>query len=646
MFRIGCVANNLPLCERLREIAQRAGDVVEIRVAALAGAIPAVRELVRLGVEGVAATPATAEMLSGRFEIPVVAIYPSALDLLRALQQAAEVGARCGVSLYRGRPEGVEELGRAAGLKEIRKVSYADDQDLRHGLERAIEAGVEVLVGGATTQAVAELAGRRSVMIAYGEEGLTATLDAVRALVRLRRAERQKAEELRAVLELSQDGVVVVDDRGAVVLCNEAATSILGIDRETALGRHLAALIPELGLGDVLKSGHPELDRIVTVNGIRVVASCVPIQSGRGSEGVAISLKELARIQSIEDRVRKETASRRGFVARFGLDDVVANSLRMRMVVAKARRYAETDSTILIRGESGTGKELLAQGIHRASPRRDHPFVAVNCQALPDSLLESELFGYEEGAFTGARRGGKPGLFEMAHGGTVFLDEVAGISLNVQARLLRVLQTHETMRVGGDRVVSVDVRVIAASNQSLAELVRAGQFRVDLLYRLNVLLLELPPLRERVDDLPELVARLLERFCGRYRRPQVELSVRLMRGLAEYSWPGNVRQLENILERHVLLQGSQPMTDDEVLGELQKELIVKLTGGRDDATGGDAAEPLGRQLARLERQIIFRTLEASGFDRREAARRLGISLRTFWRKLDLEGGEDRPRRRR
>ena len=642
MFRIGCVANNHPLCARLREVAARAGDAVEARVTALEDAVPAVRALLDAGVEGLIATPATAGLLAGRFGVPVVAIYPSTLDVLRALKLAAELGARVSVSLYRGHPEGVEELGHTVGLKEVRPVSYVDDQDLRHGLGEAIAAGVEVLVGGATTQAVAERVGRRAIMIGYGEEGLEATLEAIRSLVRLRRAERQKAETLHAVLDLSQEGVVVVDDHGAIVLANAAAAAILGVPREAILGRHLAALMPDLGLGDVLRSGRPEVDRISTVNGIRVVASCLPIPGAAGTPGAAISLKELARIQSIEDRVRKETAGHRGFVARFTLEDIAARSVPMRTVVTKARRYAETDSTVLIRGESGTGKELLAQGIHRASPRRDQPFVAVNCQALPDSLLESELFGYEEGAFTGARRGGKPGLFEMAHRGTIFLDEVAGISLGVQARLLRVLQTHEAMRVGGDRIVSVDVRVIAASNQSLAELVRARQFRIDLFYRLNVLLLELPPLRERQEDFPELVARLLGRFTTRYGRPRTELSPRLMRGLMAYAWPGNVRQLENILERYVLLRASQPMSDEAVLAELHKELMDKSAGPGAPAITSEPAGTLGRQLAQLERQIIFRTLEAAGFDRRAAARHLGISVRTFWRKLNLdreEGGD-------
>jgi transcriptional regulator with PAS, ATPase and Fis domain len=641
MFRFGCIANNHLLGERLREVAQRSGDAVEVRVAALARAVPAAGELLGRGVEGLVATPGTAEILAGRFDVPVVAVYPSTLDLLRALQQAATLGARCSVSLYRGRPEGVDELGRAAGLREVRCVPYVNDEDLRHGLAQAIALGADVLVGGATTQAVASEAGRRAVMVAYGDEGLGATLDTVRALVRLRRAERQNAEELRAVLELSPDGVVVVDGRGAIVLCNGAAAAALGVTPAAALGRHLAALMPEIGLGEALRTGLPEVDRISTVNGIRVVTSCQPFRGPGGTQGAAISIKELARIQSIEDRVRRETASHRGFVARFTLDDIVAESPRMRAAVTKARHYAETDSTVLIRGESGTGKELVAQGIHRAGPRRERPFVAVNCQALPDSLLESELFGYEEGAFTGARRGGKPGLFEMAHGGTIFLDEVGGISPGVQARLLRVLQSRETMRVGGDRIVSVDVRIIAASNERLSELVRQGRFRMDLLYRLNVLLLDLPPLRERREDLPELVRHLLARFCARYGRPPVSLSARLLSGLLAYPWPGNVRQLENILERYVLLRAARPMADQEVLAELERELVW--TPGDAAPAGGGPPPPLGRQLADLERQIIFRTLEASGFDRREAARRLGISVRTFWRKL--ERAEDERRRR-
>ncbi len=641
MFRLGYIANNTPLGASLRDLATKAGDTLAVRICLPEGAVPAAEDLLREGVEGLVATPGTAEIIERRFDVPVVAVYPSMLDMLRALRRARELGCRCGVGLFRGRPEGVEELGRVIGLDEVRPIAYVDDRDLRYGLAEAVEAGVDVLVGGATTQGFAQHSGRRSVMIAYGREGLESTLDQARVLIRLRRAEQRKAEELRAVVELSQDGAVVVDGAGRVVLCNAAAAAVLGQSRGAVLGQDLTALAHDLGLAEALASGRPEVDRLVVINEIRIVASCLPIQGESGTHGAAINLKEVARIQSIEDRVRKETANRRGFVARYSLADLVARSRVMRGVVERARQYAQTDSTVLIRGDSGTGKELLAHGIHRASPRREQPFVAVNCLALPDTLLETELFGYEEGAFTGARRGGKPGLFEMAHGGTIFLDEVAGVSPNVQARLLRVLQTHEVMRVGGDRILSVDVRVIAASNRSLSELVRAGQFRADLLYRLNVLRLELPPLRERLDDLPELIAQLLARFCTRYDRPRLELSQRVMDGFGRYPWPGNVRQLEHLLERYVLLHGAHAMSDEEVLAELHRELILpgSTPPGPQGAPANGDGQYLARQLEQVERQIIFRTLEACGFDRQEAARRLGISVRTFWRKLALEDGE-------
>ncbi len=650
MFRFGYIANNTPLGASLRDLAVKAGDALEVRICLPEKALGAAEELLKEGVEGLIATPATAELIERRFDVPVVAVYPSMLDLLRALGRAKDLGRRCGVGLFGGRPEGVEELGLVLGLEEVRPIPYVDDRDLRYGLAGAVEAGVDVLVGGATTQAFAQHAGRPSVMVAYGREGLEATLDLARALIRLRRGEQRKAEELRAVVELSQDGAIVVDGGGRVVLCNDAAAAMLGQPRDAVLGGDLAALAPDLGLREALQSGEPEVDRLVGVNDIRVVASCLPIRGDGGVQGAAVNLKEVARIQSIEDRVRKETANRRGFVARYTLSDLVARSRAMRGVVERARQYAQTDSTVLIRGESGTGKELLAQGIHRASPRRDQPFVAVSCLALPETLLESELFGYEEGAFTGARRGGKPGLFEMAHGGTIFLDEVAGVSPNVQARLLRVLQTREAMRVGGDRILTVDVRVIAASNQSLSALARQGQIRADLVYRLNVLRLELPPLRERPDDIPELIAQLLARFCAKYNRPRLELSPRLMEGFARYPWPGNVRQLEHLLERYVLLHGAHAMSDEEVMAELSRELILPAcTTPESEAAPVDAdGQYLARQLDQVERRIIFRTLEACGFDRNEAARRLGISVRTFWRKLALDDGDEaappRPRR--
>jgi propionate catabolism operon transcriptional regulator len=334
----------------------------------------------------------------------------------------------------------------------------------------------------------------------------------------------------------------------------------------------------------------------------------------------------------------------------------------MTHVRALARRYAQTDSTVLVHGESGTGKELLAQGIHNASRRRDYPFVAINCAAFPETLLESELFGYEDGAFSGARRGGKAGLFETAHNGTIFLDEIGEMPMPLQTRLLRVLQEREVLRLGATEPVPCDVRVIAATHRDLRQQVGAGLFREDLYYRLNILRMVLPPLRERMDDLPRLTPLFLERALARAgARMSVDaLQATLLPLLATYRWPGNVRELENLLER-IAVVCADVVDAREISRARLVDIAPELGGmpvahaapaspaapaesgdaGRTGlASNGDAAPLTGRARRAAEELARIRTtLAACGGDRTAACEALGISRSTLWRKLrDTPGG--------
>jgi transcriptional regulator with PAS, ATPase and Fis domain len=317
-----------------------------------------------------------------------------------------------------------------------------------------------------------------------------------------------------------------------------------------------------------------------------------------------------------------------GLVARYTFTDLVGTSCSFRQAVARGRQFAQTDLTVLIAGESGTGKELFAHAVHRGSRRAEGPFVALNCAAVPESLLESELFGYDEGAFTGARKGGKPGLFEMAHGGTIFLDEIGELGIKLQARLLRVLQQREVMRVGGERVISVDVRVVAATNRNLARQVAEGRFRDDLYYRLNVLTVVLPPLRERREDIPILGRQILAESC-RLTGVAAPLPDACLRILQEHSWPGNVRELENFLHKYaVLCQGAPDPV--RIMSELMNEATLSLQSlsGQELSINVDIGT-----LEEMENQILVHLDRSSGMDRAELARFLGISRTTLWKRL-------------
>ena len=338
----------------------------------------------------------------------------------------------------------------------------------------------------------------------------------------------------------------------------------------------------------------------------------------------AVSLRRAAleeRNRLMQENIRLKQALQ----DRFHPANIVGNSRAMQEVYELIKIVSQTDTTVLIRGESGTGKELVAQAIHYNSRRADGPLVKVNCAALPESVIESELFGHEKGAFTGAHTTRK-GRFELASGGTIFLDEIGDLSPATQIRLLRVLQEREFERVGGTETIKVDVRVIAATNADLEARVSRGLFRKDLYFRLNVVPIHLPPLRERREDIPLLVYTFIRRFAERNRKDVQEITPEALQRLMAYHWPGNVRELENCIERMVVVANKRVLD----VGDIPPEILP-------EATGPTANFPVGLTMKQIEEQAIRQTLAATGGNRKEAARILGIGLRTLHRKIEQYG---------
>src|SRR3954470_17141206 len=350
-----------------------------------------------------------------------------------------------------------------------------------------------------------------------------------------------------------------------------------------------------------------------------------------------INLEELSLvIKRAIDSTRKEKEIddlRRRLDQKFGLDSIVGQSKQMRDVYAKIQRAAPVDSTVLILGESGTGKELVAQGLHHNSNRKKGPFVAVNCAAVPATLVESELFGHVRGAFTGAtdRRMGR---FEQADGGTLFIDEIGDFELGLQAKLLRVLETFQVTPVGGHEDRKVNVRVLAATSRNIVQMVKEGTFREDLYYRLNVITINLPPLRERADDIPILCDHFLRDICDQKHTPRKRISPEVMRRFVSYRWPGNVRELRNTLESMMVLAEGELLTENDLPERITMEAVPQVASG---------AIPSGLTMEQLERLAITKTLQECSGNRTHAAARLGISVRTLQRKLrqyEMDGGHD------
>lgn len=424
---------------------------------------------------------------------------------------------------------------------------------------------------------------------------------------------------VQAILDASHDGIIAIDREFTITLVNKNAIEILGLPNHI-VGEKITRYIPNSDMLRIVSTGKKELGDIATVLDRQIIINRLPIVIDGEIVGAVSTFKEITDIQKLELRIRKQSIES-GLEAKYRLEDIVGNSSAIREAKELAETFAKTDATVLILGESGTGKELFAQGIHLSSPRAAGPFVAVNCAALPENLLESELFGYEEGAFTGARKGGKPGLFELAHGGTIFLDEIGEMSLPIQALLLRVLQEKKVRRLAGEKVVPVDVRIVAATNRNLEQLIEEKEFRSDLYYRLNVLTLELPPLRNRLEDIPALTESIVAELCEKGTKRITVIDDAIYHRFQRYAWPGNVRELRNAVERMVLLSKENRL-DQAHLSFFDRKWS-KLS---EEFSGED-------KWIDVERSLIAATLKKTQGNKLEAANVLGMDRTTLWRKM-------------
>lgn len=453
---------------------------------------------------------------------------------------------------------------------------------------------------------------------------VVAAVGSIENELRLQRASGQLFAAYRysnILLENMSDGLISVDNRGVITEINARGAEILGVNPGRVKGQPLAQIAGEHSvLLQFLREGGEEREQLIVVGHagrkVRVAASLL-----RDEDGLVIGA--VATMHEISHRASAARPLALVPVATT-CEEIVGSSAVMQRLRERMRVAAASASTVLLEGESGTGKELAARAIHAGGRRRHAPFVALNCAALPETLIESELFGYEEGSFTGARRGGQPGKFELAHGGTLFLDEVGDMPLSAQSKLLRALQERSVIRLGSRIEREVDIRIIAATLRDLRQEVREGRFRQDLYYRLDVLRLDLPPLRAHLEDLPTLVEQLAERIARRLEVEVKPLGDGVLERLAAYDWPGNVRELENAIERAINLAADAPRI--EVAHFELRPALVDEAELRDDMSA-----PLS--LVQMEREMIHRALAHFHGNIQQAATSLGISRNTLYRKL-------------
>jgi propionate catabolism operon transcriptional regulator len=626
--------------DQARAVADRMHMKLTLVLAGLDDAIPRGHALQKEGAEVVVSRRGTARLLRTELSIPVLALPGNSIDMFRAIKEASRISKRILVSTFRGDRRDIALLEEMFGAQLLR-ASYKDTQSLEQAIIMAKNCGCGVAVGGGVTRRLAQRHGLGSVILNSSDEAVASTLEDAKSVAQSRREERERNERYRTILDAVSEGILAVDSQGQITTINRAAKAFLKIPDGKNAGFDISRYLPNPAIQEVLRTGKPVINNMVKLGREQFIENSVPVLAGEEAIGVVSTFTDVSMVMRAENEVRRAFTKR--LTAKYRLEDYCHQSQTVADMLNKVRLYAACDSTVLITGETGTGKEIIAHGIHQASKRRRGPFVSINCSALPDQLLESELFGYEEGAFTGSRRGGKPGLFELSHQGTLFLDEIGSTPMSVQTRLLRVLQEREVMRIGGDRVIPVDVRVVAATNQRLSAEVKAGRLREDLYFRLNVLSVTLPPLRDRPEDIPCLVRRLIRRASTQYDRAPFDIPPAFLDRLGSLPWQGNVRQLEHFIERLVLLCASEfsPHVFEELHDELlsySKECMESTAPVRPVEASGRAspAAPLP-PLESLTRAQVEQALAAAGHSRNAAAKALGVSRTTLWRRMRQMG---------
>ncbi|WP_226618347.1 sigma 54-interacting transcriptional regulator [Cytobacillus firmus] len=440
---------------------------------------------------------------------------------------------------------------------------------------------------------------------------------------------------LQAIIQSSEEAISVVDENGKGILINPAYSKLTGLEEEKVIGKPATADISEgesvhmkvlqtrrAMRGVAMRVGPKRKDVIVNVAPVIVDGKL------KGSVGV---IHDVSEIQNLNRELNRARQIIRTLEAKYSFEDIIGTSEEMTIAIEQARLGAKTPATVLLRGESGTGKELFAHAIHNASDRKYNKFIRVNCAALSESLLESELFGYEEGAFSGAKRGGKRGLFEEADKGSIFLDEIGELTANTQAKLLRVLQEHEITRVGGTKPITIDVRIIAATNVNLEKGIADGTFREDLYYRLNRMPIHIPSLRRRKEDIPLLCSRLIQKINQEYGRNVEGVTEEAVDKLMAYNWPGNVRELDNILGRAIIFMNySETKIEERHIPDL---------GANNPSPNIEASEEaqnksLTQMIEQYEARVIRQTLQKLDGNKTKTAKMLGLSVRNLYYKLE------------
>lgn len=568
-------------------------------------------------------------------DVPVLEIPITGYDVLRAILKAKKLYGLEKILVIVSSTHNHDEkvLSRMMGA-EISVLEETEHAKIADAVEKAKAQGYKTIIGGYSAVSSAEKIGLNGLTIETGDE---AVVQIMREAVRMKETilkERERRKIYETITQTSKEGILYVNSKGVVELANKKILQMIYTDRRSVHGKSISSVYPFFSeiYCSVMKTGQPLYNELQEIQNTEMSVDYTPVIVGKKPAGIVITCQSVKTIQQRESQIRKKL-SEKGLVANYTFSDVIRKSELMEKTITLSQKYAHVSSNILIVGETGTGKELMAQSIHNASERRNGPFVAVNCAAFPENLLESELFGYVDGAFTGSRKGGKMGVFEQAHHGTLFLDEISEIPINFQGKLLRVLQERQVRRIGDDKVIDVDTRIIVATNRNLRQMVQNKEFRQDLLYRLDVLKVYLPPLRERKEDILPLFYHFLKKYNNRFGKDIEGCTEQAEQMLTEYNFEGNIRELRNIAERIVVACEDKQIDEKIMRGVLYPEDIYFIENPVVKDEAPEAADAEIFSSTKMEKEQIVEMLRLTGGRKKEAAERLGIDRTTLWRKM-------------
>ncbi|WP_312561842.1 sigma 54-interacting transcriptional regulator [Anaerospora sp.] len=625
--KIGIISPSSTLTQLIRKKIEERGLAFAIRQASQEDALDAAKELIAKGISVIISRGNTARVLRSRLNIPIVDVQHTFFDCYSSYQKARRISDK------------IAFLATSEGYMNILTKSkpFLTDalvfpinpllgtEATEKKLDELAALGIEVAIGGLSLEKAVMKRNIQYIMTTADQDAIQDAIHAALHFLKIEEEKIRKGLELqsryeltRAILNCVSEGIISIDHKGIVTNMNAEVNRYFETLR---YGQPIDSVIKKSYFSDVLTKGEPIRGALLSTGKHSLIISIDPIKLDQNVIGAVMTLQKQTEIQNIEHKMRRVLAQKHSADKTFA--DIVGSSPAIQAAKKLALKFAAVDSTVMIVGGTGTGKEMFAQSIHNASGRKQAPFVAINCAAFPPSVLESELFGYVKGAFTGALSEGKPGIFELAHKGTIFLDEISETPLDVQLKLLRVIQERKVIRIGDDKVTPVDIRIITASNKNLNDLVQQGVFREDFFYRLCVLKLRLPTLNERREDISELTRCFLKnanlQLC--------DITEEALELLASCEWSGNIRQLSNIVERLAV------MCDN---GIIDKKLVLEVADDITIPSGDNLPEILAAATdsgSVTEKEFIYQILYRMNGNKAAAAKQLGISTTTLWRKM-------------